>query len=382
MKKILQIPNYLYPHVGGIEQVARDILWALKGEDVEQKIICFNEDARDGMMICRRKETAHDRVDGIEVVRCGCIAKIRSQSISPRYPSELKKMIHDFSPDVIIFHYPNPYVAHWLLKYLPKDTKLFLYWHLDIVKQVLLRHLFEGQTQRLIARADRVIATSPNYVEGSPWLCKAKAKCTVIPNCISTERLEKTPQAESIARKIREENPDKIICVSVGRHVKYKGITYLIQAAKQLDSRFLIYIIGNGEETEALKQEARGIDSIHFLGTVTDDELKGWLAAADIFCFPSITKNEAFGLALAEAMYYEKPAVTFTIPGSGVNYVCLNGETGIEVPGGDAAAYARAMKTLADDPEMRRRLGQNARKRVEENFTSAIYREKILAVLR
>ena len=43
MKKILQIPNYMYPHIGGIEQVARDIADSLiENEEIEQKIICFN----------------------------------------------------------------------------------------------------------------------------------------------------------------------------------------------------------------------------------------------------------------------------------------------------------------------------------------------------
>ena len=63
-----------------------------------------------------------------------------------------------------------------------------------------------------------------------------------------------------------------------------------------------------------------------------------------MFCFPSISKNEAFGLALAEGMYYEKPAVTFTIPGSGVNYVSLNRVTGIEVENRNVEKYADAMR--------------------------------------
>ena len=87
-----------------------------------------------------------------------------------------------------------------------------------------------------------------------------------------------------------------------------------------------------------------------------------------VFCFPSITKNEAFGLALAEAMYYGKPAVTFTIPGSGVNEICPNGQTGIEVPNRDVDAYAKAIRTLADDERLRARLGANGRKRAEEEL--------------
>ena len=91
--------------------------------------------------------------------------------------------------------------------------------------------------------------------------------------------------------------------------------------------------------------------------------------AASVFVFPSITKNEAFGVALAEAMYCGTPAVTFTIPGSGVNWVSLNGETGIEVPNGDDKAYAKAIDTLLGDDELRMRYAENARKRVKENFT-------------
>ena len=47
--------------------------------------------------------------------------------------------------------------------------------------------------------------------------------------------------------------------------------------------------------------------------------------------FPSITKNEAFGVVLAEAMYCYTPAITFTIEGSGVNWVNLHQVTGLEM---------------------------------------------------
>lgn len=47
--KILQIPNYFYPNIGGIEQVTKDIVSSLHTqEDIEQKVICFNENATDG----------------------------------------------------------------------------------------------------------------------------------------------------------------------------------------------------------------------------------------------------------------------------------------------------------------------------------------------
>ena len=101
------------------------------------------------------------------------------------------------------------------------------------------------------------------------------------------------------------------------------------------------------------------------------------IRACDIYCFPSITKNEAFGLALADAMYYEKPAVTFTIPGSGVNYVSLDGVTGIEVENRNVEKYAEALKKLSTDKELRDQYGKAGKKRVIENFLDSQFRENI-----
>ena len=69
-----------------------------------------------------------------------------------------------------------------------------------------------------------------------------------------------------------------------------------------LDDSFQIFIAGKGEETENLKAEAADDKKIHFLGLVDDVELKGYFNAMDIFCFPSITKNEAFGIEFLKRM--------------------------------------------------------------------------------
>ena len=357
MKKVLHISKYYFPICGGTEQVAKDCVSALK-DICEQKVFCFNEE----------KQDLFDSVDEVEVIRAGCFSKILSQSLSLSYGRLLREAINNFAPDIIIFHYPNPFAAAFLLKYIPENCKLIVYWHLDIVKQKYLKFLFVQQNNKLLERADKVIATSPNYMEESPYLSKYRKKCVVIPNCISEERLVSTEKSKTLTAQILKDNKGKIICFAVGRHVPYKGLTYLIQASKYLDDRFRIYIGGQGPLTEELKAEAKGDEKIKFLGRISDEELFAWYSAMDIFCFPSITKNEAFGIALAEAMYFGKPAVTFTIPGSGVNYVCVNRENGIEVPNQDIKAYAEAMKKLADDEELRNRLGQAGKQRVEENF--------------
>lgn len=360
MKKILHISKYYYPFSGGTEQIARDVVLALKGE-YEQKVIAFN----DG------KEDKLDIVDGIEVTKCGCFTKIAAQSLSVSYGKHLHKVMKEFNPDIVVFHYPNPFVTALLLREL-KNTKakLVVYWHLDIVRQKYLKLLFAPQNRSLLARADKVIATSPNYIEGSKWLQSVKEKCIVVPNCINVERMTITPEIEKRAAEIRKENKDKTICVAVGRHTEYKGFTYLVQASKLLDDKFRIFITGKGELTEKLHEEAKGDTKITFTGRTDDVELKALILASDIFCFPSITKNEAFGLALAEGMYYKKPAVTFTIPGSGVNYVSLDKVTGIEVENRNVEKYADAMRILSKNKELRLKYGKAGKERVENNFLS------------
>ena len=372
MKRILHISKYYYPFSGGTEQIARDAVLALRGE-YEQKVIAFN----DG------KEDTVEVIDQVEVYKCGCFAKISAQSLSMSYKKNLHKIMVEFDPDLIIFHYPNPFVATLLLGELRKSkAKLIIYWHLDIIRQKFLKKFFNSQNKQLLKSAYKVIATSPNYIEGSTWLQSVREKCVVVPNCINVDRMEITSEIKKRAEKIRMENAGKTICVAVGRHTEYKGFSYLIQASKLLDDTFQIYITGKGELTEELHRETNGDKKIVFTGRIDDKELKALIYACDIFCFPSITKNEAFGLALAEAMYYEKPAVTFTIDGSGVNYVCLDGENGIEVENRNVEKYAEALKLLSKDNDLREKYGEKGKERVKNNFLSTQFCENIQKVVR
>lgn len=366
--KILQISNYYYPFIGGIEQVTRDCSNALK-DNHKVKVFCFNHEKGD----------ARGEVDGVEVIRAGCFAKVSSQSLSASYGKLLKKTFQEFQPDVVIFHYPNPFAAHYLKKQLKRNPrcKLILWWHLDITKQKILGKLFVGQTKWLLKRAQKVVATSPNYISGSVFLQSVKEKCTVIPCCVNDARMEVSETDCRRAGELREQAGGKFICFAMGRHVPYKGLEYLVRASKLLDDRFFVWIAGKGPLTESLQKLAEGDDKVRFLGKISNEEVKTRLLACDIFCFPSITKNEAFGIALAEAMAYGKPAVTFTIEGSGVNYVSLDGVTGIEVENRNVAAYAEAIRMLAADSELRRAYGQNAERRVHELFTNAKFKENV-----
>ena len=363
--KLLQISNYYYPHIGGIEQVARDISDSV---NCERKVFCFSSD----------KNSVTDTVDGVEIIRAGCFAKVASQSLSFKYGKLLKKTFSEFQPDVLIFHYPNPFAAHYLLKILKRypNCKLVVYWHLDIVKQRFLKIFFSGQNKRLLKRADKVVCTSPNYLKGSPWLSLVESKCAVIPNCINLKDATDKYVADK-AEKIKAGANGKKICFALGRHIPYKGMEYLVRASAYLPDGYKICIAGQGDLTESLKRLAAGDNKVEFLGKISEEDKLAYYKACDIFCFPSITKNEAFGIALAEAMSFGKPAVTFTIEGSGVNYVSLDGVTGLEVETCNSEKYAAAIKRLGEDEDLSIKLGEAAKRRVEDNFTFERFGENI-----
>lgn len=368
MKKVLEINNYMYPHVGGIEQTTRDIANVIK-DNYEVKVICFNHE----------KGTFYDKVDDFDVIRVGCQTKISSQSIAIGFGRQLKKVLKSYKPDIVIFHYPNPFEAHFLMKYLKhKKFKFVLYYHSDIVKQKVLGKLFKGQTKKLLKYADKVISTSQNYIDGSDWLDKVRDKCMVIPSCIDEERLKYGTEEEQKATQLKEKYKGMKLCFAFGRHVEYKGLTYLIKARDYLPDNYMIFIGGRGKLTTELEEEAKGKSNIKFLGRLSDSDLKAYFLASDVFCFPSITKNEAFGLGLAEALYYSLPAVTFNIPGSGVNFVSLNGVTGIEVENGNAEDFAKA---IIEVTTTNNNYKENAKKRVDELFLKKTFKVNILNML-
>lgn len=363
--RVLHISKYFYPHDGGIESVCRDIIFALKKHPGTKQIcVCFGDDRR----------TFAERVYGVPVVRIAPFATVKKQALSIKYYFILRKLIKRFRPDVVHVHLPNMLICLYLLL-LPKRFKLILHWHSDIIEQKKLHFCFQGIEQLCLKRADLILGTTARYIAGSPVLRKWVSKCRVCPNIVDPGKFEPRPGDEEEVARIREKFAAPIVFFC-GRHVKYKGLELLIKSADYVKNPCRFVIAGSGPLTEKLK-EAGKRDNISFVGRLPDDELRRYLHAAAIFAFPSITKNEAFGVSLAEALNCGLPAVTFTIPGSGVNVVSVGGETGVEVPVQTPEALAAGFDSLLADPELRGRYSENAKKHILENFTTQAL-EKII----
>ena len=362
--KILHISKYYYPYIGGVENICKYIVDYTAVH--QTAVVCFNS---------KRNDVA-DVVDGKPVYRVGAWVTIARQALSLSYFKVLIKAIREFSPDVIQIHWANPFPAAVLLCIIPKNVKLIVHWHMDIVKQAKIYPLIKPIETRLLKRADRIVVTSPQYRDFSLPLQQFKEKIRVVPNAINKSIFAPRQYDEFRIDDIQRRYQNKPIVFFVGRHIQYKGLPNLLEAEKYVKTDCVFVIAGSGPLTESLINECNS-ERVYFVGRLNDDELRWHYYAASVFAFPSITKNEAFGVALAEAMYCKTAAVTFTIEGSGVNWVNLNGVTGLEVPNRDNKAFAEAIDEILTNKELAQRYAEAAHLRVLNNFTIPKMMEKM-----
>lgn len=363
--KILHISKYYYPYVGGVENICKYIVDASDVSGYKSAVVCFSEKSKNSI----------DDVNGVKVYRVGSWVTINRQALSLSYFTILYKAIKEFKPDVIQFHWANPFPAAVLLTMIPKDVKLVVHWHMDIIKQAKIYPLIKPIETRLLKRANLIVVTSPQYRDGSKPLQPFRSKIRIVQNAFDKDMFDRILQ-EDHSEEIKSRYGNRKIVFFVGRHIQYKGLPYLLEAEKFVKSNCVFVVAGGGPLTDQLKFGCHS-DRIKFVGRLSDEELVWHHQAATIFAFPSITKNEAFGVALAEAMYCYTPAVTFTIEGSGVNWVNLNGVTGIEVPNGDAKAFAEALDLLLTDDVLAHQYAEAAHQRVVNNFTIPVMMEKM-----
>lgn len=357
MKTILHISKYYNPYPGGIESVAQQLIESLS--EYRNIVICYSTD----------RHNHHDVINGVDVYRVGVQYNYRSQDFSILYPVLLRRLIRRYHPDAIHLHAPNPFVYTMTRMLIPSKAKLVVHWHSDILGKGKAYEFVRRAETLLLARADKIIATSPNYIYDSVPLKPYLDKVEVVPNGIDTAALDKQPGDDEEILKIRNRWPGKKLLLFVGRHIYYKGLDKLIESESYIHSDVQIIVIGDGPMSENYRAMAAQRERITFLGRVSQDLRRQYLWAADIFTFPSINKAEAFGVALAEAMYCESVPVVFHIPGSGVNWVNIKDETGMEVPLKDTQAYAKAIDQLVKDDKYREQLAVNARKRMQEYFS-------------
>ena len=115
------------------------------------------------------------------------------------------------------------------------------------------------------------------------------------------------------------------------------------------------------------------------LGSLSYKEKCNYLAACGIFTLSSVTKVEAFGVVLVEAMLFDKPLVTTNLRESGMSWVNQEEETGLQVPPHSPKELAKAFERLLDE-ELYADVSKNVRKRFENLFQREQMLESLVAL--
>jgi len=354
--KILHVYKDYFPVLGGIENHIRVL--------AEAQAACGHDVTA---LVCDPgHRTRTETQAGVRIIKAGRITTAASMPLSLSQPLLLAKL----RPDIVHIQSPYPLgeAANWLFG-CGKATVIS--YQSDIVRQRNWLRLYAPILRRVLWKADRIIASSPRYIETSPWLGPVRDKCIVVPLGVDPERF--TPDYHLHSGPLE--------LLFVGRLRYYKGLDTLICAMKEAPGTRLT-IVGDGpmrQEWQTLCNSLSLQDRISFAGNMTDTALPSVYQHADVFVLPANARAEAFGLVLLEAMASGLPCITTEL-GTGTSWIVQDGITGLVVPPRDPRTLAEAICYLRDNPTRRMIMSDRARARLEAEFTQSRMIERVQAV--
>ena len=196
-----------------------------------------------------------------------------------------------------------------------------------------------------------------------------REKYMVVYSGMDTAAFDRAKRDSEMRRKLGIPQ-DAPTIVTVARLFAQKGYEYVIPAAEKVldshpDTHFLF--VGDGPMYDSLTAELKEeniLDHFHFAGLVPPDQVASYIAQADLLWHLSL--HEGLPRAVVQALAVGIPAIGFALDGT--PEVVINDETGFVTPAEDVDAVAGKTALLLNDPELRRRLGENGKSRVLEQF--------------
>lgn len=197
------------------------------------------------------------------------------------------------------------------------------------------------------------------------------SRMQIIPMGADTERIRPDLRVAALQALRGLARP---VVLFVGRLVEKKGLQVLLDAFARpplsgLDASLVI--VGNGPAARVLEAQAMRLvlgGRVRFLGAIGHELLPTLYASSDICCVPSVAAAngdlDGMPTVLPEAAAAGLPLVGSDL--AGIPLLVRDGETGLLVPSGDAAALSAALATLVRDADLRTRLGAGARAAVAE----------------
>jgi len=352
--KVAIIICRFYPYRGGMAKVALEQARGLA--ELGHEVTIFTPNFY---------EFSIDNSFNFEICRLSTFFKVGNAAFLPQLYFKLR------SYDAVILHYPFFGVHEWLW-FLGKRLKIFLYFHMDFLPsswwQQLIFSLSRLSKKMLFKRCQRIFVSSFDYLQESFFRSEFKNKpykfCEIPLGC-EIKNLEKlkTDRPRSHQRFV-------LFVGGLDRAHHFKGLSQLLVAfsrLKNVDVR--LKIVGTGNMKFYFMKQAQDLNiakRVDFLGNVSDQELAGLYQETEFLVLPSVTRAEAFGLVLLEAMAYGKAIIASNLPG--VRTVCRDQENGLLIKPGDIDDLREKIDYLLTMPNLMQNLGARGRILTETTY--------------
>ena len=356
--KVMQVyRDYFTDLPGGIERHIYDLAHGL-GPDVQSEVLVSG----------RERSSTVEMDEEVIVHLHGRLARIQGIPISPGFSRAMRRR----DIDVLHLHSPNP-GAEFSFMARKVRTPTVLTYHCDLGRGGPIRPLHRSMLYRMLGRVDRVVVSTDRLISSSPLLTRfAKErpeKMDIVPFGVNPTRF--TPFVDPMLSGVEP------IVLFLGRVRYYKGLGVLVRAMADVPATLVV--AGGGPSARELINFGKRRLGHRFvwLGSIPDELLPAVYRSAAVFCLPSTTPAEAFGIAALESMASGTPVITTEV-GTGTSVINQDGVTGLVVPPSDPDALRRAIVKMLEQESMRKEMGEAARQRVEDHYTL----EKMFAAMR
>lgn len=276
----------------------------------------------------------------------------------------LKKGLAAFAPQVLSAHYATGYGT--LARRSGFAPVLLSVWGSDVYDFPRKSAFHRQIVQRNLRAATAIASTSERMAARVRALCPLVDSPFITPFGVDTRVFSPadTPRARDGRLTI---GIVKALEPKYGVDVLLRAFAYALPQLTGMDVRLEIY--GGGSRRQMLEQMAvcLGVEKrVCFFGAVPHSQVPDILRKLDIFCAPSVSDSESFGVSAVEALACGVPVVAGAV--DGFREVLRDGETGFLVPPGDADALAGRLVRLARDVALRGRMGEAGRADVRQRF--------------
>lgn len=316
-------------------------------------------------------------LEGVNVIRYHYFPIHRWETLC--YPGAIVPRIKEKKRRIILVPFLLFSLYFHLLKLLPHYDIVHAHW---LIPQGIIQSFFK-KPYVVTGHGGDVMSLNQGIIRGLKIRCLKKAvKVTVVAKHLSNKvkELVSDLSPEIISMGVNVENfgkkygvtnyfgqNGKKVVLFVGRLAEKKGVTYLIEAMRQVDA--MLVIVGTGPLEEELQREAADMkEKILFLGAKNHRELQIVYGSADVFVAPSVTASdgdqEGVPTVIMEAMASQLPVVASR--SGGIEYLIQDGVTGLLCEEKNVQQLADCINSLLNDTQMCKKISAWASEAIKE----------------